>query len=65
MTCRGFRLFVGLGNPGGKYKETRHNIGFMALQRFAAKEGVSFSQNKKLNGLLAQINSQEKKFLKR
>ena len=33
------QLFVGLGNPGGKYERNRHNIGFMALDRIAAEHG--------------------------
>lgn len=32
-------LFVGLGNPGGKYAANRHNIGFMALDRIASDHG--------------------------
>jgi peptidyl-tRNA hydrolase, PTH1 family len=31
------RLFVGLGNPGGRYEETPHNAGFVAIDRFAKK----------------------------
>lgn len=32
-------LFVGLGNPGGKYAANRHNIGFMALDQIASDHG--------------------------
>jgi peptidyl-tRNA hydrolase, PTH1 family len=35
------KLFVGLGNPGGKYAGNRHNIGFMALDRIAADYGFA------------------------
>lgn len=33
------KLFVGLGNPGGKYAANRHNIGFMAVDRICADHG--------------------------
>lgn len=35
------KLFVGLGNPGRKYAENRHNIGFMAVDRIAADHGFA------------------------
>jgi peptidyl-tRNA hydrolase, PTH1 family len=37
-------LIVGLGNPGREYRENRHNIGFMLLDRFAGRYGESFSR---------------------
>lgn len=40
-------LIIGLGNPGGQYAKTRHNIGFMCLNRIAQKTGVRFRNSGK------------------
>ena len=55
------QLLVGLGNPGDKYAGTRHNVGFMALERLAAQSGSSFKQQSKLHGLLAEVGSGPKR----
>lgn len=34
-------LFVGLGNPGAKHRDNRHNIGFMAVDEIARRHGFS------------------------
>lgn len=41
-----FRLLVGLGNPGRDYRDTRHNVGFMILDRLAARERAEFRTEK-------------------
>ncbi len=43
------KLIVGLGNPGMEYKKTRHNVGFIFLNSFLSKEGLSLDK-KKFNG---------------
>ena len=35
-------LIVGLGNIGSEYKNTRHNVGFMAVDKIAESKGVTF-----------------------
>ena len=50
----GLKMVVGLGNPGSKYSGTRHNIGFMALERMASSNGIMFRQQSKLHGLAAE-----------
>lgn len=39
-------LIVGLGNPGGEYEKTRHNIGFMIVDQIAKDASASFKKGR-------------------
>jgi PTH1 family peptidyl-tRNA hydrolase len=40
------RLIVGLGNPGARYKDTPHNAGFQACERFAERHALGSPANR-------------------
>lgn len=48
-------LVIGLGNPGEKYKSTRHNIGFRIIDQLAEKHGFpDFKLQKRSNALISE-----------
>lgn len=40
------RMIIGLGNPGRKYEKTRHNAGFLVMDRLAEKLGITIDLKK-------------------
>lgn len=48
-------IFVGLGNPGEEYKETRHNTGRMLLEWFGKSVDAEWKMDKKLNAVVAKV----------
>jgi PTH1 family peptidyl-tRNA hydrolase len=41
------KLIVGLGNPGGEYERTRHNVGWRVVEAFARKFRIEVSRHEK------------------
>lgn len=57
------KLIVGLGNPGSRYDNTRHNMGFMLLDYYANLKKIEFNRQK-FDGLYAEfVVNGEKVFL--
>ncbi|MDG4868162.1 aminoacyl-tRNA hydrolase [Guyparkeria sp. 1SP6A2] len=49
------KLIVGLGNPGQKYEDTRHNAGFWAIDAIADSLGGRWAEERKFNGAVARM----------
>ena len=56
------KLIVGLGNPGEKYEDTRHNIGFKVIDYLVEEyNGTVFRE--KFQGLISEITYKDDKIL--
>lgn len=60
------KMIVGLGNPGSKYTETRHNVGFMAVDNIVKSLDVKFTENKNFKAEVGScfINGEKIYFVK-
>ena len=54
------KVIVGLGNPGSKYTETRHNAGFWFIEEVARKYSAIFRPEKKFHGEIAKVSIEGK-----
>lgn len=60
------KLIIGLGNPGSKYHQTKHNVGFMVLDQYVDDLKQVFKYDNKFNAeiLITNIGSEKVIFLK-
>ncbi len=56
------KLIVGLGNPGKKYENTRHNAGFKFIDKFAESKNLTFNKEK-FNGLYTDFMHNNEKII--
>ena len=50
------KLIVGLGNPGEKYQKSRHNTGFIVLNRLVEERGLEWENSARFGSEIAEYN---------
>ena len=60
MSCT---AIIGLGNPGAQYVNSRHNLGFWLLDKFAESQKINFTEKSKFSAEICKISYQGKSFI--
>src|SRR5699024_12321336 len=59
------KVIVGLGNPGKKYEDTRHNAGFFTIDELIKRHSITLDKQKfKANYAIEFINGEKVMFVK-
>ena len=54
------KLIIGLGNPGRSYKDNRHNVGSLLIDRLAKREGIQIKRMASVSSYLGKVRFKNK-----